>query len=268
MSSSDPKQYFTLFRGFPGTGHYTWSPFVTKLEARMRFAGISYRTESGSPRNAPRGKIPYLTIESDDDQPPRTISDSALIIKDFMKNGLVEDLNAELSPADKAQDLALRALLEDRLYFLQGYEKWVQNYYKQRDHLFAFMPYPLRVVFGYLGYRKMTQTLYGQGTARFCPEEISSFKNEIWAHLSELLTAVNPQRSGKDNKEPFWVLGGKNPTEADTVLFGFIVGALICCSCPESQKTVQSFPVLVEYATRIHDRFFADYTFSDGTASR
>lgn len=119
MSSSDSKLRFTLFRGFPGTGHYTWSPFVTKLEARMRFAGISYRTESGSPTTAPRGKIPYLSIESDDNQPPQTISDSTLIIKGFVENGIVEDLHAQLNPAEKAQDLALRALLEDRLYFLQ-----------------------------------------------------------------------------------------------------------------------------------------------------
>ncbi|KAJ5826383.1 glutathione S-transferase [Penicillium riverlandense] len=231
MLSADSKLRFTLFRGFPGTGHYTWSPFVTKLEARMRFAGISYRTESGSPRTAPRGKIPYLTIESDDNQPPQTVSDSALIIKGFVENGIVEDLNAQLSPAEKAQDLALRALLEDRLYFLQAYEKWVQNFYAQRDHLFAAMPYPMRVIIGYLVYRKMTQTLYGQGTMRFSPEEISSFRDEIWANLNGLLTTAKLQRSGKDDKEkPFWVLGGDNPTDADSVLFGFIVGALICCS--------------------------------------
>lgn len=119
MPSSTSKLQVTLFRGFPGTGNYTWSPFATKLEARMRFAGISYRTDCGSPRTAPRGKIPYLTIESDDNQPPQTISDSTLIIKDFVENGTAADLNAQLSPAEKAQDLAVRALLEDRLYFLQ-----------------------------------------------------------------------------------------------------------------------------------------------------
>lgn len=56
MQSRSPK--ITLYRGFPDQGHFTWSPFVTKLEARLRFAGVSDETKAGSIREAPRGKIP------------------------------------------------------------------------------------------------------------------------------------------------------------------------------------------------------------------
>lgn len=116
---SGDKLQITLYRGFPGSGIYTWSPFVTKLEARLRFAGISYRTESGSPRSAPRGKIPYLELAEADGTGQRTLSDSAFIIKDFIENGYLDDVNATLTPAEKTYDLGLRALLEDRLYFIQ-----------------------------------------------------------------------------------------------------------------------------------------------------
>jgi hypothetical protein len=107
-----------VYRGFPGSGIYVWSPFVTKLETRLRFAGLSYRTEVGSKSQAPRDKLPYISI-SKANSAPVTLSDTTLIVANFVEDGLVEDLNAKLSPADKAHDLAIRALLEDKLYFYQ-----------------------------------------------------------------------------------------------------------------------------------------------------
>jgi hypothetical protein len=43
-------------------GHYTWSPFVTKLELRLRLANISYQHGTGSPLSGPKGKIPYVEL--------------------------------------------------------------------------------------------------------------------------------------------------------------------------------------------------------------
>jgi glutathione S-transferase len=101
----------TLYRGWLEPGKHVWSPFVIKLEARLRFAGVSYTTECGSTRTAPKGKIPYLECEDG------TLGDSTLITKQLVDWGRLPDLNATLSPADKAHDHALRALLEDKLYF-------------------------------------------------------------------------------------------------------------------------------------------------------
>lgn len=115
----------TLYRGFQGSGKYVWSPFVTKLEARLRFAGLAYRTEAGSLFKAPKGKIPYVAISSKTEscsQPPALLADSTLIAERLVEDGVSEDLNAELSPTEKALDLAIGALLEDKLYFYQvGY---------------------------------------------------------------------------------------------------------------------------------------------------
>lgn len=108
----------TLFRGFPATAAYCWSPFSTKLEARLRFAGIPYKTDRGAPPNGPRGKIPYLSV-AEKNGATETVSDSTLISEKLVTNGLAEDLNGKLSPAEKAQDMAVRALLEDKLYFYQ-----------------------------------------------------------------------------------------------------------------------------------------------------
>lgn len=107
----------TVFRGFPEKGCYTWSPFVTKLEARLRFGGISYNVEAGSPPKAPRGKVPYITLERDGQS--QNIADSTLIAKSFIESGYLEDLNKRLSSVEKAHDASLKALLEDKLYFYQ-----------------------------------------------------------------------------------------------------------------------------------------------------
>jgi hypothetical protein len=117
---SAPKSHptITVYRGFKGTGHYVWSPFVNKLEARLRFGGLSYNCAAGSPREAPRGKIPYISI-STGDEPPEKLVDSTLIITKLIENGFLKDLNADFLPAQRVTDLALRALLEDKLYFYQ-----------------------------------------------------------------------------------------------------------------------------------------------------
>lgn len=91
---------------------------MTKLELRLRHGDIPYSTAAGSVKTAPKGKIPYIELSEGD-----CFGDSALIIKRLVKDGMLEDLNAKLSPEGRAHDIALRALLEDKLYFYHvGYQ--------------------------------------------------------------------------------------------------------------------------------------------------
>ncbi|RYO95292.1 hypothetical protein DL766_002278 [Monosporascus sp. MC13-8B] len=199
----------TVFRGWEDPGRYVWSPYVIKLEARLRFGGM-------------RGHV-WAETNS-------LLSDSTFIIKVLSRWGIVPDLNAVLGPEDRAKDLALRALLEEKLYFYHTWERWVRNYYSMRDHVLREAPYPVRVIVGLLIYRKTTAMLHGQGAGRFTPEEIAMFRLEIWEAFSDLLRA-SKEKMRKDSGEdrgPFWVLGGEDPTEADCVLFGFVVSVLIC----------------------------------------
>lgn len=115
-----PQPNLTLYRGFQGSSIYVWSPFVIKLEARLRFGKLSYRNQAGSPFSGPRGKIPYVAISNPEStDPPITVGDSTLITEKLVGDGLMEDLNTNLDPVQKAHDLALRALLEEKLYWYQ-----------------------------------------------------------------------------------------------------------------------------------------------------
>lgn len=62
--------------------------------------------------------MPYISIESPDGE-KKLVSDSTLIIKDFIQAGKMADLNRSLSGPQKLQDKGLQALLEEKLYFYQ-----------------------------------------------------------------------------------------------------------------------------------------------------
>lgn len=110
---------FILYRGWPTLGKHVWSPFVVKLETRLRFAGVAYECRSGNPIRAPRGKIPYVEFPAaaPGSEKPTQMGDSALITKHLVELGMLPDLNARLSPQQRELDLATRALLEDKLFF-------------------------------------------------------------------------------------------------------------------------------------------------------
>ncbi|KAK4220663.1 hypothetical protein QBC38DRAFT_493739 [Podospora fimiseda] len=247
MSPQIPK--FTIHRGLPPTPNYVWSVFVNKLELRFRLDKIPYTLGSGTPRQAPRGKIPYISTDNSSD----LLGDTTLITQHYIKLNILTDLNSSLTPSQKTQDLAIRSLLEDKLSFYLARERWIDNYYTMRDGVLGGIPFPLRVIVGNLVCKNVSKALWGQGIGRFTDEEAKKMRREIWEGLSGLLGSV------RKDKGVFWVLGGEGPTEADATVFGFIVGGLVCDAGPETQKMVRGLPVLVEYARRIHDEYFGEY---------
>ena len=94
-----------------------------------------------------------------------------------------------------------------------------------RDHVLSSIPYPVRILVGMLIYRQTTQNLHRQGTNRYTADEIRGFRQEIWENINELLIAA---RKTPAPEEPFWILGGARPTEADGTLFGFVTSILVC----------------------------------------
>lgn len=207
---------------------------MTKVEARLRFDGLRYTAGQGSPRSAPRGKIPYMewheATTADSDGAAAAVSamgDSTLIIRALVANGLLRDLDAALpTAAARARGLAVRALLEDRVYFYGTREKWCDHYQDMVDGMLAAVPWPARAVVGWMAHRAIVRTLYGQGTGRLSDEEVLLFKEEAWAAVEALLAEAKGLSKEKEGA-PFWVLGGEEPSEADATLFGFIIGGLV-----------------------------------------
>ena len=117
--AADPHPDIVLYRGQSKAGAYAGSPFVAKLEARFRLDGLRYKADMGSPLSSPRGKIPYVAVTDSGDSAPTMLSDSGLIISTFTEQGWLKDLNTDLNATARVYDLAVRSLLEDKLYFYQ-----------------------------------------------------------------------------------------------------------------------------------------------------
>lgn len=257
---SSPTYKLLVHRGAERQGTYVWSPFVTKLEFRLRLANLSYDCGSAGPLLGPRGRIPYVEL-STPEKPPESLADSTLIIRDLIDRGLMQDLNAGLSKKEAAQGLAIRALLEDKLFFYNIHERWICNYYTMRDYTMARVPFPQRILFGYLAHRAVVRKLHDQGTGRFSDQEIHSFRKEIWESINDLL---EDSRRKAGSEECFWIMGGSEPSEADATVFGFVVSCQISPAGPQSRELVRTeFPTVVDYATRIHHRYFPDYRLWD-----
>lgn len=64
-------------------------------------------------------KLGCASLDSPDPATPTILADSTLISEKLVEDGVLDELNAKFSPTEKAHDLALRALLEDKLYFYQ-----------------------------------------------------------------------------------------------------------------------------------------------------
>ena len=115
----EPSDRLKLYRGADDKGRYVSSPFVTKVEFRLRLAEVPYSIGEGAPWQGPKGKIPYLEVagELDSKGKPLKLGDSTLIFQHFVDEGKIQSLNDNLNTTEKAHDLALRSLLEDKLYF-------------------------------------------------------------------------------------------------------------------------------------------------------
>lgn len=95
-----------------------------------------------------------------------------------------------------------------------------------RDSVLGHIPYPMRVLIGLWAYRTNKNMLYGQGTLRFTDEEMAALRREIWDGVNAMLVESRSKAQEAGKEGPFWVLGGRTPTEADPVVFGFVVAAL------------------------------------------
>lgn len=188
---------------------------------------------------------------------PEVLSDSSLITRALIEKGLMSDLNAPLNGKVRGQDTAIRAMLEDRLFFYNVRERWVDNCNIMRDYSMAKLPLPQRLAAGQQAYHANVQKLHDQGTGRFSDDEIHHFRKEIWESVNAFLEDSQKKTSAD---ECFWVLGGHSPTEADATVYGFIVSTLVAESGPLSKQLVQTAcPAAIEYAVRIHRRYFVDY---------
>ena len=95
------------------------SPFCIKLETYLRMAALPHTVEiiKGRIKSA-TGKAPYIELDGN------VLCDSGLIIEHLERtNG--HPVDGKLTLAERAQSLAFQRLMEEHLYQVAGFARWV-----------------------------------------------------------------------------------------------------------------------------------------------
>ncbi|MEO1017640.1 MAG: glutathione S-transferase family protein [Pseudomonadota bacterium] len=151
---------------------YVWernvSPFCLKLESWLRLAEIPFTVRvTMNPGGAPLGKLPYIIDGR------QKIADSSAIIA-HLKQTRGVDPDAGLSDEDFARSHMLQRLLEEHLYFVLLYSRWIDpdGWSVLRDGFFRSLPAIFRPLVRAMARRSERQLLKKQGLGRLERTEV------------------------------------------------------------------------------------------------
>ncbi len=160
----------TLYQFTPMFGLPNPSPFCMKLETYLRLAGLAHKVVTlKSLKQSPTGKAPYIEIDG------AVIADSGLIIN-HLERRFGHPVDGRLTLVQRAESLALQRLMEEHLYWVAVYMRWVDPGTRAlwRPHMQKLLGLPAFTmpIIARLAARGIMRTLRGQGLGRHTPEVI------------------------------------------------------------------------------------------------
>lgn len=233
----------TLYQFPPLFGLPNASPFCMKLETYLRLADLKYDVVTiRSLARSPTRKAPFVDIDG------RLMSDSGLIIQ-HLEATYGHPVDGKLTLAERAQSLAFQRLMEEHLYWVAVYMRWVDPATRAdwQPYLQSWLGVPgfLSALVGRLAARGIAKTLRKQGVGRHPPEALWQMGISDIQALAHWL----------GNRE--WGFGDK-PTTFDACLAAF-VGNIVCTpwSSPLRTATAKHGNLVVHYQ-RLMTRCFPE----------
>jgi glutathione S-transferase len=214
------------------------SPFVTKAHVLLKMAGQPYQTNTKGYTKSPKSKLPFI----DDDG---TVVADSTFIRWHLEKKYGIDFDQGLSPEQRAMAWAAEKLIEDNLYWIGLYWRWMDDaaFAKVVSTMFKPLPQPFRTLVGHIARGRMRKSLQAQGTGRHSPEEMTAIGRQGMSALATLL-----------GDKPY--LMGDQPCSTDAMLFGAINSSL----CPHFEHPMKAVigahPNLVAYEARMRQRYF------------
>lgn len=210
------------------------SPFCLKIEMLMKALDIPFALkEEPDPRKAPKGKLPYLEVGDN------KLADSELIVEylDEITQGRVF---AGLTPAQRAQGVALTRLVEDHLYWMMVASRWLDDAWWPHvvDGFFHIAPKPVRPLVAGLARRQVRQTYNLQGLGRHSQAEQEGFARRDLQALNDAVADDG-------------FLFGTAPNVFDFTVAGLMAGTYDHQPSSWVTEIAEEFPKLKAYTERV-----------------
>jgi glutathione S-transferase len=217
------------------------SPFCIKALMLMKLSGLAFETRQMSFKKAPKGKAPYLVDGN------QTIGDSHFI-KTHLETTYGIDFSAGYSPDKQAIGWAAARMMEEHMYFLNGYERWMvdENFWKGPIQFFKEVPAPIRPLIARMVRKKAGKTHQAQGLGRHNDEERFELAKGNLVAVEAIL-----------GRNKYFL--GDRVSGADASVFPFIWTASTPYFKSRIADYVRTRPVLEDYLKRMKTEFFHEY---------
>jgi glutathione S-transferase len=228
----------TLYKFGAAFGLPDVSPFVMKTEVLLKMSGQPYQANTKGFRQAPKGKLPYI---KDGD----TVVADSTFIRWHLERAYGVDFDPGLTTEQRAVAWAVEKMIEDNLYWIGVYWRWMNdaNFAKVADVLFKPVPWLLRKPLEAFVRSRVRKSLHAHGMGRHNEAEMLAIGSKGVMTLTTLL-----------GNKPY--LMGDEPCGADAMMFAILTSAL----CPHFESPmrteVASNANLVAYEARMRQRFF------------
>ena len=222
---------------FPRCNNVQISSPCAKVEAYLKLVGLPYeRVESWDLDKAPKKKFPF--IEDGDNIVP----DSWFILR-YLKNTYGDPLDSGLTESEQMWAHSLMRTLEDSLYFIISYFRWLddEGFEITKEAVFGKLPAEERNA-NANGVREIAQSqLHYQGYGRHSPDELLEIAT---ADLNAVNIALGDQQ----------FLLGDAITSIDCSGFSNLEALQHSPVSPRLSALVRQYPTLVAYTDRMRDR--------------
>ena len=217
------------------------SPYCVKLLTWLRMADVAHDViEEMSPTKPPRGKYPYVVFEDGAKMP-----DSQLIIDHLTRVHDVQ-LDAALTPDQRAASVMIQRTLEDHLYYAILYGRWIldEAWAVTGPAYFGTLPPVARSVVPVVARRGVRAQLHHQGTGR---HEWRAILHEAKRDLEALAATLGD--------DPYFL--GADPHGVDAIAFAWL-DTLARAEVPAAlHELAAQYPVLLRYCERMRERYWA-----------
>ena len=231
----------TLYTFGPSWGLPDPSPFVMKGEMLLKLSGLEYQASTKGFGKAPKGKLPYIRDGG-------TVVADTTLIRLYLEKQHGIDFDRGYGPRERGTGWAAEKMLEDHLYWIMVYWRWLTepNFTRGPKDFFKRAPAIIRPLAERFVLRNIRRNLHGHGIGRHTEAETTTLAERAVESLAQILG---------DNR---YFLGA-TPSGADATVFAFVAGGLCAQFDSPVCEKMKSMDNLVAYRDRMMREFFPEF---------